>query len=133
LVWALDANDLAIPLYRVTSVSRPEPGVFEITAIQYDPSKFAHIDTGARLEERPISVIPISVVPAPVSVTLTSNTIIAQGLAVTTMTITWPSVPGAVAYDVEWRADFQVGGRSLGRPSRGEGTACAIPDSGMGG
>jgi predicted phage tail protein len=105
LVWALDADDLAIPLYRVTSVSRPEPGVFEISAVQYDPSKFAHIDTGARLEERPISVIPISVVPPPASVTLTSNTAIAQGLAITTMTIAWPSVPGAVAYDVEWRKD----------------------------
>lgn len=105
LVWALDAPDLAVPLYRVTSVSRPEPGVFEITAIQYDPSKFAHIDTGARLEERPISVIPISVVPAPASVTLTSNSAVDQGLAVTTMTIAWPSVAGAVGYDVEWRKD----------------------------
>ncbi len=105
LVWCLDADDLAVPLYRVTSVSRPEPGVFEISAVQYDPSKFAHIDTGARLEERPISVIPITVVPAPASVTLTSNSSIAQGLAVTTMTIAWESVAGAVAYDVEWRKD----------------------------
>ena len=105
LVWALDADDLAIPLYRVTSVSRPEPGVFEISAVQYDPSKFAHIDTGARLEERPISVIPITVVPAPASVALTSSSSVAQGLAVTTMTIAWASVPGAVAYDVEWRKD----------------------------
>lgn len=105
LVWCLDADDLAVPLYRVTSVSRPEPGVFEISAVQYDPSKFAHIDTGARLEERPISVIPITVVPAPASVTVTSNSSIAQGLAVTTMTIAWESVPGAVAYDVEWRKD----------------------------
>ena len=105
LVWCLDADDLAVPLYRVTSVSRPEPGVFEISAVQYDPSKFAHIDTGARLEERPISVIPITVVPAPASVTLTSNSSVAQGLAVTTMTISWESVPGAVAYDVEWRKD----------------------------
>ena len=105
LVWCLDADDLAVPLYRVTSVSRPEPGVFEISAVQYDPSKFAHIDTGARLEERPISVIQITVVPAPASVTLTSNSSVAQGLAVTTMTIAWESVPGAVAYDVEWRKD----------------------------
>lgn len=105
LVWCLDADDLAVPLYRVTSVSRPESGVFEISAVQYDPSKFAHIDTGARLEERPISVIPITVVPAPASVALTSNSSIAQGLAVTTMSIAWESVPGAVAYDVEWRKD----------------------------
>ena len=105
LVWALDADDLAVPLYRVTAVSRPEPGVFEISAVQYDPSKFAHIDTGARLEERPISVIPITVVPAPTSVTLTASSVISQGIAVATMTITWPAVPGAVGYDVEWRKD----------------------------
>lgn len=105
LVWALDADDLAIPLYRVVSVARPEPGVFEISAVQYDPSKFDHIDTGARLEERPISVVPITVVPAPASVGITSNYSVDQGLAISTMNISWPAVAGAVAYDVEWRKD----------------------------
>ena len=105
LVWALDADDLAVPLYRVVSVARPEPGVFEISAVQYDPSKFAHIDTGARLEERPISVIPVTVVPPPASVTLTSSYAVNQGIAVSTMNISWPAVAGAVAYDVEWRKD----------------------------
>lgn len=105
LVWALDADDLAIPLYRVVSVARPEPGVFEISAVQYDPSKFDHIDTGARLEERPISVVPITVVPAPASVTLTSSYAVNQGIAISTMNISWPAVAGAVAYDVEWRKD----------------------------
>ena len=105
LVWALDADDLAIPLYRVVTVARPEPGVFEISAVQYDPSKFDFIDTGARLEDRPISVIPITVVPAPASVSVSANSAVSQGLAVATMTITWPAVQGAVAYDVEWRKD----------------------------
>lgn len=105
LVWALDADDLAIPLYRVVSVARPEPGVFEISAVQYDPSKFAHIDTGARLEERPISVVPITVVPAPASVGITSNDSVDQGISISTMNISWPAVAGAVAYDVEWRKD----------------------------
>ncbi|RAU43419.1 MULTISPECIES: phage tail protein [unclassified Pseudomonas] len=105
LQWALDADDLAIPLYRVLSTKRTAEGEYEISALQYEPSKFAYIDTGARLEERPISVIPITVVPAPASVTLTSTTATAQGLAVTTMTIIWPAVNGAVGYDVEWRKD----------------------------
>ncbi len=105
LQWALDADDLAIPLYRVLSVKRSAEGEYAITALQYEPSKFGYIDTGARLEERPISVIPITVVPSPASVSLASNTAIAQGLAVTTMTISWPAVAGAVAYDVEWRKD----------------------------
>ncbi|WP_054068755.1 host specificity protein J, partial [Pseudomonas amygdali] len=105
LQWALDADDLAIPLYRVLSVKRSAEGEYAITALQYEPSKFAYIDTGARLEERPISVIPITVVPSPASVSLASTTAIAQGLAVTTMTISWAAVTGAVAYDVEWRKD----------------------------
>lgn len=105
LQWALDADDLAIPLYRVLSVKRSAEGEYAITALQYEPSKFGYIDTGARLEERPISVIPITVVPSPASVSLASTTAIAQGLAVTTMTISWPAVAGAVAYDVEWRKD----------------------------
>ncbi|MGN9472012.1 TipJ family phage tail tip protein [Pseudomonas syringae pv. aptata] len=105
LQWALDADDLAIPLYRVLSVKRSTEGEYAITALQYEPSKFAYIDTGARLEERPISVIPITVVAAPASVSITSTTAISQGIAVTTMTISWPAVSGAVAYDVEWRKD----------------------------
>lgn len=105
LQWALDADDLAIPLYRVLRTKRTTEGDFEISALQFEPSKFAHIDTGARLEERPISVIPITVVPAPASVTLTSTSSVVQGLAVATMTISWPAVDGAVGYDVEWRKD----------------------------
>jgi predicted phage tail protein len=105
LQWALDADDLAIPLYRVLRTKRTTEGDFEISALQYDPSKFAFIDTGARLEERPISVIPITVVPAPASVTVTSNSVVSQGIAVATMTITWPAVSGAVGYDIEWRKD----------------------------
>jgi predicted phage tail protein len=105
LQWALDADDLAIPLYRVLRTKRTIEGDFEISALQYDPSKFAYIDTGARLEERPISVIPITVVPAPASVTVTSNSVVSQGIAVATMTIIWPAVNGAVGYDVEWRKD----------------------------
>ncbi|MBC3345455.1 DUF1983 domain-containing protein [Pseudomonas sp. SWRI196] len=103
--WALDADDLAIPLYRVLRTRRTTEGDFEISALQYEPSKFAHIDTGARLEERPISMIPITVVPAPASVTVASTSSVVQGLAVATMTISWPAVEGAVAYDIEWRKD----------------------------
>lgn len=105
LQWALDADDLAIPLYRVLRTKRTTEGDYEISALQFEPSKFAFIDTGARLEERPISVIPITVVPAPASVSLSSTSSVVQGLAVATMTITWPAVDGAIGYDVEWRKD----------------------------
>lgn len=105
LVWALDADDLAVPLYRVMKVSRPEQGIFEITALQYEPSKFAAIDTGAKLETRPVSVLPTGVIDPPASVSMTTFNAVDQGIAVSTMTISWPAVSGAVAYDVEWKRD----------------------------
>ena len=86
-------------------VARTPEGDYDISALQYEPSKFPSIDTGARLEDRSISVIPITVVPAPESVTVTADVAIDQGLAISTMNISWPAVNGAVAYDVEWRKD----------------------------
>ncbi|MEB3840460.1 host specificity protein J [Pseudomonas guariconensis] len=105
LQWAIDASDLAVQLFRVLKTSRTVEGEYEITALEFNPSKFAAIDTGAKLQERPISVIPITVVPPPASVTLSSASVVSQGIAVSTMTIDWPAVQGAVAYDVEWRKD----------------------------
>ncbi|WP_350440206.1 phage tail protein [Pseudomonas aeruginosa] len=105
LCWALDADDLAVQLYRVMSTKRGDDGNWTIYGLEYNPSKFDYIDTGARLEERPISVIPVTTVQPPASVTLTSRWAIDQGLAVSTMEITWPAVEGAVAYDVEWQKD----------------------------
>lgn len=105
LQWAIDYDDLAVQLFRVLKTSRTQEGEYEITALEFNPSKFAAIDTGAKLEERPISVIPITVVQPPASVSLTSAYAVDQGIAVSTMTIAWPAVQGAVAYDVEWRKD----------------------------
>ncbi|MEZ1475442.1 phage tail protein [Pseudomonas aeruginosa] len=104
LCWALDAEDLAVQLYRVMSVKR-SGSQWTISGLQHDPSKYDAIDTGTRIEERPISVVPVTTVPAPASVTLSSRYQIDQGLAVSTMTIIWPAVEGAVAYDVEWKKD----------------------------
>ncbi|MDQ7987081.1 DUF1983 domain-containing protein [Pseudomonas sp. G34] len=105
LVWAIDADDLRIQLYRVMKVARDTDGNYTIDALQYEPSKFDAIDTGARLETRPISVVPISSIEAPASVAITAFHSLDQGIAINTMTIAWPSVAGAVAYDVEWRKD----------------------------
>lgn len=105
LQWAIDYDDLAVQLFRVLKTVRTQEGEYEITALEFNPSKFAAIDTGAKLDERPISAIPVTTVSPPASVSLTSAYAVDQGIAVSTMTISWPAVQGAVAYDVEWRKD----------------------------
>ncbi|WP_262240929.1 host specificity protein J [Serratia liquefaciens] len=105
-VWAVDASDLAIQLFRVTGVTENEDGVsFDITAIEHDPNKYARIDTGARIEDRPITVIPPGVQPPPKNVTISSFSTINQNIAITTLRVTWDPAESAIAYEAEWRRD----------------------------
>ena len=102
-VWYLESEDLKSQLFKVVKVTSPEESIYEINAVEYNTSKYAAIDNGARLEPRPISKIPPSVQQSPASVTITANTFTEQTMAVTTMTISYPATDNAVLYEGEWR------------------------------
>ncbi|WP_416187083.1 host specificity protein J [Hafnia paralvei] len=104
-VWAVDADELAVQLYRVVSVADNNDNTYTIVGAYHDPDKYARIDTGARIDERPISVIPPGVQVAPENVLITSYSSINQGIAVTTLRATWNAVKNAIAYEAEWRKD----------------------------
>jgi len=104
-VWAVDADELAVQLYRVVSVADNNDNTYTIVGAYHDPDKYARIDTGARIEERPISVIPPGVQVAPENVLITNYSSVNQGIAVTTLRATWNAVKNAIAYEAEWRKD----------------------------
>ncbi|MGG4623403.1 host specificity protein J [Serratia odorifera] len=105
-VWAVDASDLALQQYRVTGIKEGDDGAsFDITAVEHDPNKYAKIDTGARIEDPPISVIPPGVQPPPTNVQIGESSAIIQGLAVATLRVTWDRAESAIAYEAEWRRD----------------------------
>nr|WP_304188617.1 host specificity protein J [Hafnia alvei] len=104
-VWAVDAEELAVQLYRVVSVADNNDNTYTIVGAYHDPDKYARIDTGARIDERPISVIPPGVQIAPENVLITSYSSINQGIAVTTLRTTWNAVKNAIAYEAEWQKD----------------------------
>ncbi len=105
-VWAIDATDLAVQQFRVTGIKEGEDGVsFDITAVEHNPDKYDHIDTGTRIDERPISVIPPGVQPPPKNVAISSYSVVNQGIAVTTLRVTWDATESAIAYESEWRRD----------------------------
>ncbi|KER01709.1 phage-related protein, tail component [Photorhabdus temperata subsp. temperata Meg1] len=104
-VWSVDADDLAIQLYRVTSIDDNNDNTFTINCVCHNPDKYSHIDTGARIDEKPISVIPPGVQPPAKNVRISSYTKIVQGLAVTTLRSDWDAADSAIAYEAEWRKD----------------------------
>tara|TARA_R110002167_G_scaffold57840_8_gene163923 strand:+ start:150618 stop:154904 length:4287 start_codon:yes stop_codon:yes gene_type:complete len=107
LLWSVESDELNLQQFRVLRVGKADSDSieYEITAVEHNPSKYPYIDTGARLEERPISKLPVGAQEAPASVTISQSVFTEQTLAVTTMTIQWESAKNAVAYDVEWRKD----------------------------
>ncbi|MFV5311419.1 phage tail protein [Acinetobacter schindleri] len=104
-VWAVDAQDLKTMKFRVMSITQDDKHQFSITALQYESAKYDAIDFGAFIDERPISIINPTVQAPVESVSITSETMVQQGLSVETMIITWPQVQGATKYQVEWRKD----------------------------
>lgn len=104
-VWVIDAADLATMKFRVMSIVQNEKHQFTITALQYEPSKYESIDSGAYLDVRPISIVKPTSQAAVDSVSVAGSSRVDQGINVASMTITWPQVSGAVKYQVEWRKD----------------------------
>ncbi|SFK23103.1 Phage-related protein, tail component, partial [Xenorhabdus mauleonii] len=103
--WAVDAHDLFIQQYRVVGIKDNNDGTFEITGLHHDPDKYARIDTGAQIDERPISIIPASVQQPPTSVKVEGFSFVQQGISTTTVRISWAETEGAIAYVGEWRRD----------------------------
>ncbi|HDC4531191.1 phage tail protein [Enterobacter asburiae] len=103
--WGVDSDDLFIALFRVTGTRDNNDGTFEVTGTTYNPDIYSAVDTGARLDERPVSVIPPGVQAPPGNIVVDSYSTVNQNIAITTMRVAWDSVQGAVAYEAEWRRD----------------------------
>lgn len=104
-VWVVDAQDLKTMKFRVMSITQDDKHQFSITGLQYESAKYDAIDFGAFIDERPISIINPTVQAPVESVSISSESMVQQGLAVETMVISWPQAQGATKYQVEWRKD----------------------------
>ena len=103
--WSVESADLAVMRFRVQTIEPQGLHQFKIAATQHEPLKYPAIDSGARIDPQPTSVLPPGVMSPPTNITLEARSVVSQGIAVTSMRITWDSVPGAIAYNVEWRKD----------------------------
>ncbi|MCG5279866.1 TipJ family phage tail tip protein [Providencia rettgeri] len=104
-VWVVDSDDLAVQLYRVINIIDNGDNTYTINGTIHNPDNYDHIDSGARIDERPITVIPPNVQPAPKNVRISSYSQVDQGIAFTTLRVDWEAAESAIAYEAEWRRD----------------------------
>ncbi|HEM8230803.1 TPA: carbohydrate binding domain-containing protein [Klebsiella aerogenes] len=102
-VWIVEYTDLVPQQYRVIGVKDNNNGTLTITGVAHDPDKFPRIDTGAIIDQRPISVIPPGNQASPDGILLTSFSVVNQGISVETLQANWDAVQNAIAYEAQWR------------------------------
>ncbi len=102
-VWVVESDELYAQQYRVVSVSDNNNGTFSISAAYHDPDKYARIDTGAIIDQRPISVIPPGNQSPPANIVISSFSVVQQNISVETMRVSWDQAQNAIAYEAQWR------------------------------
>ncbi|MBU9815506.1 host specificity protein J [Rahnella sp. C60] len=102
-VWVVESDELYAQQYRITTTGENDDGTYSITGVLHDPDKFARIDTGAVIDQRPISVIPPGHQSAPANIQIGSYSVVNQGISVQTMRATWDATANAIAYEAQWR------------------------------
>ncbi len=104
-VWTVDADDLALQLYRVVNITDNGDNTYTITGAIHNPSNYDHIDSGARIDERPITIVPPGVQSPPKNIRISSYSHVNQGISFTTLRVDWDAVENAITYEAQWRRD----------------------------
>ncbi|MDL4472555.1 host specificity protein J [Citrobacter braakii] len=102
-VWVVESDELYAQQYRVVSVSDNNDGTFSIIGAWHDPDKYARIDTGAIIDQRPVSVIPPGNQSPPANIVISSFSVVQQNISVETMRVSWDQAQNAIAYEAQWR------------------------------
>lgn len=102
-VWVIESNELYAQQYRVISVTDNNDGIYTITGANHDPDKYARIDTGAVIDQRPVSVIPPGNQSPPANIAISSFSVVQQNISVETMRVSWDQAQNAIAYEAQWR------------------------------
>ncbi|MCK7429677.1 host specificity protein J [Enterobacter chengduensis] len=102
-VWVIESDELYAQQYRVISVTDNNDGTYTITGANHDPDKFDRIDTGAIIDQRPVSVIPPGNQTPPANIVISSFSVVQQNISVETMRVSWDQAQNAIAYEAQWR------------------------------
>ncbi|KKA56855.1 host specificity protein J [Enterobacter roggenkampii] len=102
-VWVIESDKLYAQQYRVVSVTDNNDGTYTITGANHDPDKYARIDTGAVIDQRPVSVIPPGNQSPPGNIAINSFSVVQQNISVETMRVSWDQAQNAIAYEAQWR------------------------------
>jgi predicted phage tail protein len=103
-VWLVQLANVEPQYFRVLTVAESNGAEYEVTAIAHNPDKFAAIEQGLVLVERPISTLSIEPA-APTGLQITETLYEVNGTVRVKVTISWNVVQYATSYLVQYKLD----------------------------
>ena len=102
-VWLLESTGIAATPWRCIGIE-PVDGEnrFRITAIAHNPSKYAAIESGLKLDSRPISRLRLAP-PKPASIAASETTYRIGDVTRSRVTVSWPEPMKGLMYALAWR------------------------------
>jgi len=104
-VWLLTSSALSPTSWRVLSINEnSEDGTFGVTALSYNGSKFAYIESGAPLQIKKISVLN-AIPDTPKSISYKEALYANNNKVFVQVSVSWEPVENAVEYQFRFRVD----------------------------
>lgn len=100
--WCINNNLAKATTWRVITVDENEGSKYTVNAIRYNSSKYAYVERGVPLDDTVYA--PIKIVPPESPAGATAAATINPDTNQTDLHLSWGSVPGAVEYEVSYRA-----------------------------
>ncbi|MGQ7247606.1 host specificity protein J [Halomonas sp. V046] len=130
-IWMLSSQDVEPRKFRVLSVVEQESAVYQVTAVEHDPTKYDRVEQGLNLPDEDYTLIPTGPVVAPYSITVEASKYLAGGTEHQKITVSWTPSDDArvVRYIAEVQGPNDV---SWGEVFTGTGTSFDILDAAPG-
>jgi predicted phage tail protein len=102
--WAMRSDDIELQQFRVVGVKEEEGGQFSVSAMAYDPDKYAAVEQGLKLEPKAYSVLS-SAPGAAANVKIGEILYQTASEVKTKVVFSWDRVDFAVSYLVRYKID----------------------------
>jgi len=101
-VWVIQTDDIQAQQFRVLTVVEKEDGIYEISALEHNANKYAHVEDGTKLATR--SITNLNPIPLPPDNPKAEEKFYASNdKAKVKIVVSWSAVKGAPQYKVRYR------------------------------
>lgn len=103
-VWSVSSAELEPQTFRAITIVEGDKGIFEITGLAYNASKFDAVENGVQLQERNITTLSSQPSP-PENLQVEESLYSVAGIVKSKAVFSWDRVNNATEYQVSYRRD----------------------------